>query len=345
MNQQKNNSMNLLNYWKFFSANKFPRDSKLTFFADGSFAISSYQKATLYNAECKLCQSWEADKVLVLSNGIIATINKNSNRLITYRGGFAATTLDIEGYQTVTAAEDALHVTFADGTDKFMFIDKSGQIQRAFSLGIPTYFLADMSANGRIIILNTYSFKEQPTRILKDFKEITPKGCFRAEFLEDKKHYICNMTSFDDAKCCALFNDEGEEVFANVSSFSISPLGDCVALDNKVVATTEFDLIGDARDLQAVYRDNRSYYCISAYQIRMQDQYGYWLAPCGMHLLRSTDFCKIIGYFYEGRFYMMDLLDSSIHAQAVLFSEEDTSTEWTSYRNIINSMIPKPRVL
>jgi hypothetical protein len=346
MNQQKINSMNLLNYWKFFSANTFLRDSELTFFADGSFAISIYQKVTLYNAECKLCQSWDDDKVLFLSNGIIATVNKNSNRLITYRNGFAATTLDIEGFKTVTAAENAIHVTFADGTDKFMFVDKDGQIQIAFSLGISDYCLADMSANGRIIILRYYGpdpFCDQPAKILKDLKDISPKGCCRAEFLEDKKHYICKMSRY--TKCCVLFNDEAEEIYASSSSSGIIPLGDCICLEGKIVATLNMDIIGEAKNLQAVYGNDRDFYCISPHKIRLKDQYGYWLSSYGMELLLNTKECKLIGYFNEGRFYVMDLLDSSIHAQAVLFCEKDTSTAWTSYRNIINSMIPKPRVL
>jgi hypothetical protein len=116
-------------------------------------------------------------------------------------------------------------------------------------------------------------------------------------------------------------------------------------LDNKVVAKPSMDIIGEAKNLQAVYWSRRDCYCISPNVIRFGNLYGYWIASQGMQLLLNTKECKLIGYFNEGRFYVMDLLDSSIHAQAVLFCEKDTSTEWTSYRNIINSMIPKPRVL
>jgi hypothetical protein len=337
--------MNLLNYWKFFSANKFPRDSKFTFFEDGSFAVYCYQKVTLYNAECEVRKTLVADNVLVLSNGIIATVSKNSNRLTTFHNGFAVISLDIENFRTVTAAENALHVTFNDGTDKLLFVDKDGQIQKVTSLGLPTYFLVDMSANGRILILNSYSFREQSVKILMDFKDITPKGCFRAEFLEDKKHYICNMNTSDTAKRCTLNDSEGREVYASNISFSITPLGECIALDNKVVAKPSMDIIGEAKNLQAVYWSRRDCYCISPNVIRFGNLYGYWIASQGMQLLLNTKECKMIGYFYEGRLYVMDLLDQSIHAQAVLFTEDDNSTAWTSYRNIVNSMIPKTRVL
>jgi hypothetical protein len=334
--------MNLLNYWKFFSANKFPRGSKLTFFADGSFAILYKQCVEFYTKEAELVFSLEGQSVYALTNGVIVIFQKND--FSCYCNGIRTTTYHIEDRGFVAVAGNTIQIKHIhDAADNFLTISKYGCIQSDRKVLAADYLMKDISADGRTIIL--YNLMQKYI-VLRDLEIDPMDDCFRIEFLEDKKHYICNLNDPKADNRCVLYNSEtDEEVYANNTPFVITPLGDCICLEGKIVATPAMDIIGDAQDLQAVYGNDRDFYCISPHKIRLKDQYGYWLSSQGMQLLLNTKECKLIGYFNDGRFYVMDLLDSSIHAQAVLFSEKDTSTAWTSYRNIVNSMIPKPRTL
>lgn len=328
----------LTEYWKFFGSHSFSKGSKVCFFDNGSFAVSSDSVVKVYNAECKELKSFENARAF--ETGYVAVIETNGAIKIysAFTDDFVALLDTCDGNDYMRCTDHAFITRNAETGSLFLYRPGNEDL----SMQLPYNRVLDFKTTlGGMLYL--CAEREDVVDMRKSKRLFDKFGePIRCEATAQVTFLKCGSYIVVDSQGCNLYNDKNQKILHSDADFGIRDLGGYnVCFEDALVVDAKHGRI--IRAIQPNEQVVTPYLMsISPYKLSGRDGFGFWLESHGMEIYPIGD-NYLIGYWHDGKFYFIADSIVSQSQSGQLFSLYDITEELELYKDTISSMIPLRR--